>query len=107
MNDRARFLPADADSAVADTRTRRVLLCDIEPAMAALLAEWLAGDGLRADSDMQAAKPPAELLLIELPFPRQGGRERLQQVQRAWPGVPAIVLSPTLLPGVLPHGDVA
>lgn len=107
MNDRAHFPHRDDDSVVAPALTRRVLLCDIEPAMVALLGEWLAGDGLRADADVLAAEPPAVLIVIELPFPRQGGRERLQQLQRAWPGVPVIVLSPTLLPGVLPQGDVA
>jgi CheY-like chemotaxis protein len=85
----------------------RVLLVDIEPAMAGLFAEWLAADGLLADSDTARAEPPAALILIDLPFPRQHGREQLEQLQRTWPGVPVAVLSPTLLPGVSPQGEVA
>ena len=85
----------------------RILLVDIEPAMAALFVEWLAADGLMADSDMTRTEPPAALILIDLPFPRQRGREPLERLQRTWPGVPVAVLSPTLLPGVSPQGEVA
>ncbi len=108
MNDRAHFPCADDARVVATTSVpRRVLLCDIEPATVALFAEWLAADGLRADSDAQASAPPVALILIELPFPRQGGQQRLHDLACAWPGVPVIVLSPTLLPGVSPQGEVA
>lgn len=85
----------------------RILLLDIEPAMAALLVEWLAAEGVAADSNAGRADPAATLILIELPFPRQGGRERLARLAEAWPGVPVIVLSPTFLPGVPPQGEVA
>jgi CheY-like chemotaxis protein len=98
-----RDLPRNA----AASTLRRVLLLDIEPAMAALLCEWLAADGLAADSDGSLSDPPAALVVLELPFPRQAGRERLAALQREWPGVPVIVLSPTLLPGVPPQGEVA
>jgi CheY-like chemotaxis protein len=84
-----------------------VLLLDIEPAMAELFAEWLAADGLAADTDAALAVPPAVLILIDLPYPRQGGRERLAHLRATWPGVPIVVLSPTLLPGVSPQGEVA
>jgi CheY-like chemotaxis protein len=93
--------PAGPDAA------RRVLLCDVEPAMAALFNEWLGADGLCVDSDAARPQPPVALILIDLAYPRQGGRERLAQLQRDWPGVPVIVLSPTLLPGVAPQGEVA
>jgi CheY-like chemotaxis protein len=85
----------------------RVLMVDIEPAMAGLFAEWLAAEGLAADGDAARADPSAALILIDLPFPRQAGRERLEQLRCAWPGVPVVVLSSTLLPGVLPQGEVA
>lgn len=93
----------DAGAAAAP----RVLLCDIEPATAQLFAEWLAVDGLRADSDTHVSEPPAALVLIDLPFPRRGGAERLRALAQAWPGVPVIMLSATLLPGVSPRGELA
>ena len=110
MNDRADFLrrrDAGDPTSPRAVATRRVLLCDIEPATAALFAEWLGAEGLRADSDAARPEPPAVLILIELPFPRQGGQQRLRELAQAWPGVPAVVLSPTLLPGVSPQGEVA
>jgi CheY-like chemotaxis protein len=107
MNDRSHFPEPEPGGAVADRAPRRVLLCDIEPAMAALFAEWLGADGLQADADASRPEPPAALILIELPFPRQGGTLRLRELAGAWPGVPLIVLSPTLLPGVSPQGEVA
>lgn len=102
-----RELPGANERTHAETTLRRVLLCDLEPAMSTLLAEWLAADGLSADNDMALPEPPAALILIELPYPRQGGQQRLRELARAWPGVPLVVLSPTLLPGVTPQGDVA
>jgi CheY-like chemotaxis protein len=99
--------PRELPQEGASSTWRRVLLLDIEPAMAALLTEWLAADGLAADHDDALPEPPAALIVIDLPFPRQTGRERLAALQRDWLGVPVIVLSPTLLPGVPPQGEVA
>jgi hypothetical protein len=85
----------------------RVLLLDIEPAMTALFAEWLAAHGMAADSDAARGEPPAAMVVIGLPFPRQTGRERLAHWRAVWPGVPIVLLSPTLLPGVSPQGEAA
>lgn len=103
MNAPRERLPEPAGTAAAP----RVLLVDLEPSMAALIAEWLAADGLAADADASRPEPPAAVILIDVAFPRQGGRERLAALRRAWPGVPVLVLSPTLLPGVSPQGEVA
>jgi CheY-like chemotaxis protein len=107
MNDRPDLPEPETGGTLAERAPRRVLLCDIEPAMAALFAEWLGADGLQADADASRPEPPAALILIELPFPRQGGALRLRELARTWPGVPLVVLSPTLLPGVAPQGEVA
>ena len=109
MNDRLNPPLCDAadENIRAAPATRRVLLCDIEPAMAALLCEWLGAEGFAADIDAARPEPPAALILIELPFPRQHGAQRLRELALQWPGVPLIVLSPTLLPGVSPRGEVA
>lgn len=75
--------------------------------MASLLAEWLATIGMSADTDAERTEPPAALILIDLPFPRQGGRERLTRLSDTWSGVPVVALSSTLLPHVPPRGEVA
>lgn len=91
----------------ADAARRSVLLADLEPALQALLQTWLGEIGLRgAPADAVAPVAPA-LLLIGLPYPRQGSTARLRELARAWPGVPVIALSPTLLAGVAARGDVA
>lgn len=83
-----------------------VLLLDIEPSTAALFDEWLARDGRRIwQGDAPAGA--VGLIVIELAYPRQGGRQRLAQLQRQWPGVPVVALSPTFLVGVSPSGEVA
>lgn len=93
-----------------DLLRRRILLVDIEPATALLFTEWLDAAGLAADTDSARTEPPVALALLELPFPRRDidlQRTRLAHRARAWPNAPLVVLSPTLLPGVAPRGEVA
>lgn len=103
--------PARGDATAATAATgrdapARVLLLDIDPAMADLFEEWLAGDGLqmlrRADAGERIA-----LILIDLPFPREDGAARLRRLAQAWPGVPVLVLSSTFFAGVSAQGAVA
>lgn len=98
---------ADGEPAgVAVSPSPGVLLLDLEPAMAGLVDEWLARDGWRVQQDAAHAAGVG-LIVIDLPYPRQDGAARVRQLQRAWPGVPVLVLSSTFLPGVPAHGEVA
>jgi CheY-like chemotaxis protein len=98
------------DAPVADdlslTPAPAVLLRGIEPAMATLFDEWLTRDGLRVLRHA-AANERIGLILIDLPFPRQDGAQRLQQLAQAWPGVPVLALSSAFFAGVAAQGDVA
>jgi CheY-like chemotaxis protein len=100
--------PQRDDGTVPAPAARPVaLLVDLEPALQALLQAWLAEIGLRtAPADAAPPGAPA-LLLIGLPYPRQGGSPHLHALTAAWPGIPAIALSPTLLAGVAARGEVA
>lgn len=108
------LLPADlpgewpgTGSIQADAAAPRgVLLLDLEPMMAALFEEWLAAPG-RPVWHGTAGRGAVALVVTVLAFPRQGGSQHLAQLQRAWPGVPVIVLSPTLHAGVPPQGETA
>lgn len=102
-------LPAGGEPADTATAARAVLLLELEPPMSALVAEWLRHEGLRVLQGTAGVQQRGEvsLIVLELAFPRQGGGERLQRLHEAWPGVPVIVLSPTLLPGVQPQGEAA
>ncbi|MES2959568.1 MAG: hypothetical protein V4792_15360 [Pseudomonadota bacterium] len=99
-------LPSGNAAVERDAAARCVLLLNIEPATATLFDEWLAHDGLRVQREACTGEALA-LILIELPFPRQDGAQQLQRLAAAWPGVPVVALSPTFLPGVSPHGEVA
>lgn len=94
--------PAKADAAAPPG----VLLLGLEPQMAALFDEWLAAPG-RPVWHGTAAHGAVGLVVTALAFPRQGGSQHLAQLHRARPGVPVIVLSPTLHAGVPPQGETA
>lgn len=77
----------------------RVWLVDLDPAVAPMLAEWLAEAGIdaaRADGTGDAPLPigePAGLVVVDLRFPRQAAAARLQAVALAWPRTPILALS--------------
>jgi len=86
----------------------RVRVVDADPDLAALLAVWMAeratlvtahdgqGDGVGA----------IDLLLVDIPFPRQAA-PRLRQLAQAHPGTPVLALSSTFFGGVASQGDAA
>jgi CheY-like chemotaxis protein len=106
----ARSDPDPAASAAARPPPR-VLLVDLEPALAGLLAEWLHQAGIEAraarGASADALPSRAELLVIDIPYPRQGPPPRLQALALAWPGTPILALSATFLAGVAARGEVA
>ena len=88
---------------------RCVLLVDVEPALVELLAAWLVDEDLivvRADEAPPAAGRVA-LVIVEVPFARDGGAERVGRVAAAHAGVPILALSPTVFCGIDCHGAVA
>lgn len=90
----------------ADTARPVVLLVDTEPAIGALLAEWLAGVGVDAVTAPGAADA-VDLVIADVPFPRRDGGRRLRAIADRRPGTPVLVLSPTIFAGVASGGAVA
>lgn len=88
-----------------------VLLVDIEPGLAALLGEWLGEAGIAVlalrDDELAAWPGRIDLIAVDLPFPRQRGAARVQQLVEARPGTPLLALSPTFFAGVAARGEVA
>ena len=100
------YAPADAATAPVGETPPRVLLQDIEPAMADLIGAWLCLDGLHVQREARAGQTIA-LILIDLPFPRRDGAACLRLLAQQWPGVPVLVLSSTFFAGVATQGEVA
>ncbi len=88
----------------------RVLVVDADPALAGLLDEWLAALGVSVDHESVAgagSQQRYDLAIIDLPFPRQGGAERMARIAREHPDMPIIAVSAAFFPGIPPRGAVA
>ncbi len=101
---------SEVASAIAAAEERALaLLVDVEPSLAALIAEWLAEIGVDACSD--GAPPPGEravaLVVVDVPYPRREGARRLGAIAAALPDAPILALSPTFFAGVATSGSVA
>lgn len=87
-----------------------MLLVDVDCATAGLLGEWLAGDGCCAVDACACSgidRSRFALAVVDVPFPRDGGQERVQRLQREHPGVPVLALSPTFFSSIACTGAVA
>jgi CheY-like chemotaxis protein len=95
---------------------RRVLVVDADPALTALIGEWLAEDG---DADLVAATdcnddtanarqlPPPALVVLDLPFRREAAIARIAEIKREFARTPIVALSSNLHAGVQCDGRVA
>ena len=88
----------------------RILVADADCALFGLLEEWFAGSGIElagACGPGESARDGYDLILVDLPFPRQDGRRLVTDLKREHPGTPIVALSSTFLPGVEACGAVA
>lgn len=81
---------------------RHAQLVDVGRDTAELLALWLAEAGLQVDDEQ-----PPQLVFVERAYLKHGERGWLQAIARRWPGVPVVLLSPTLFASVPARGGVA
>lgn len=88
----------------------RVLLLDADPALQCLLGEWLAAHGCSveaAQSGAHCGRDGFDLIVVDIPSPRQGGTEGLKAIAAAHPRTPILALSSSFFPGVGTTGAVA
>jgi len=79
----------------------RILVVDADPALYGLLEEWLAEEGFRVvDHD-------PDLVLVDLPRPRQAGVDLVKQLSARHPGKRLVALSSNFFAGVEANGAVA
>jgi CheY-like chemotaxis protein len=86
----------------------RVLVLDSDALTQSMLAEWLDADGWQVlEPAPDRAATDLSLLVVDLPFPRAGSFDALQQVRQEYPGVPLIVISSTVFANVGCSGPCA
>ena len=88
----------------------RILVADADCALFGLLEAWLAGCGCvlagACGVDEEAAAG-YDVIVADIPFPRQGGHEVVKALQAEHPGTPIVALSSGFLPGLEVSGSVA
>ena len=94
----------------AAVRAPQVLVVDADRALLALLKEWLAEYGFSVVEPGAADKGTRQrfdLVVVDVPFPRQGGPDLLRRVANDHPGTPILALSSSFFPGIESTGAVA
>jgi hypothetical protein len=111
---RARRFDMRLQHAAADNRgnmtpnPRNVLILEGDRAMRSLMAEWLTDEGWDVvDPSRADAAPPLSLVVLELPFARGDALQPLDDAKLRFPGVPILVVSPTVFTSVRCFGDCA
>jgi hypothetical protein len=81
-------------------------LVDVQPATRSLVSVWLAEHRWEvAELDRLPRAPDA--LIVEVSFPRTAPPPALPTLAARFPGVPAVMVSPTLVAGTPSRGEVA
>jgi two-component system, OmpR family, phosphate regulon response regulator OmpR len=83
----------------------RILVVDADPALRGLLEEWLAEEGCRVIG--QDAQQDPDLVVFDLPLPRQAGASLARQLAARHPGKRLVALSSNFFAGVETNGAVA
>ena len=89
---------------------RRVRLVDADPTQRDLLGQWLSTLGCRVvpEPASEAESPPAaDLVIVDVPFPRQGGVDLVRRVASQHPATPILALSTNFFSGIECCGPVA
>jgi DNA-binding NarL/FixJ family response regulator len=84
--------------------SHRVLVLDSDALTQSMICEWLDADGWHvveptadeaANDDLHLS-----LVVVDLPFPRAVSFDALQEIRKDYPGVPVLVMSPTVFANV-------
>jgi len=79
----------------------RVLLVEADAALRGLIEEWL------ADEDWQLVDERPDVVLVDLPAPRENGSAAVRRVSNAHPHAPVVALSSSFFDGIETKGAIA
>jgi CheY-like chemotaxis protein len=83
------------------SKARNVLVLETDQATRSLFVEWLDGEDWQVvDTSSADAAVPLSLIVLELAFLRNGGLKPLAEAKLRYPGVPIVVVSPTVFASV-------
>jgi CheY-like chemotaxis protein len=83
------------------SNARKVLVLETDQATRSLFVEWLDGEGWQVvDTSFADVAAPLSLIVLELAFLRDSGLQPLAEAKRRYPGVPIVVVSPTVFASV-------
>ena len=83
------------------SNARNVLVLETDRATRSLFVEWLDAEGWQVvDPSSADAAAPLSLVVLELAFLRDGGLQPLAEAKLRYPGVPIVVVSPTVFASV-------
>lgn len=94
----------------ARTGPFRVCVIDSDADWRVLLEEWLQGMGCEVvpePSDASAPAPAVNLVIVDLPFPRQGGVDLVKRITSRHPATPILALSSNFFSRIECCGPVA
>ena len=88
----------------------RVCVIDADDAWRVLLEQWLQDLGCEVvppAGDGNAAAPSVDLVIVDLPFPRQGGVDSVKRITSRHPATPILALSSNFFSRIECCGPVA
>lgn len=89
---------------------RRIRIVDTDPALTGLLETWLVDEGCTVVDDNTgnpAGDGACDLVIVDVPFPRQTGVDWVQRIAERHPMTPILALSSTFFTGIECCGPVA
>ena len=89
----------------------RVCVIDADDAWRVLLEQWLQDLGCEVVSEVggtvAAQAPAVDLVIVDLPFPRQGGVDLVKRITSRYPATPIVALSSNFFSRIECCGPVA
>jgi DNA-binding response OmpR family regulator len=97
-------------TSAAEAQRPRALIVDADPALAALLEEWLDEHGWRVTRETGGEAPVAngyDVVVLDVPYARRDGLELVRRVAARHPGTPIVALSASFFAGVDSSASIA